>query len=913
MRKFLFLLTVLMPSVVYAQLTPEDEALQAELDAIRADAQAQIRASSAAIRLAETAKIDAAWQKYADGKTPPDVSLAFDKSEIDEDDGQTPLVVRLSKKWKNPVTVEIGFSGTAGGDDYEASATTLTIPAGQEGAQIIIRGKSDDLVEPQETIIATISSFVGAKQFVGGDAKLLINSYDLPPPPTVSYAFDPTTVAEGKSADLIVTLSKAWVNEFVIDLTFRGTAGTGDYDAPPRITFAVGETRRVVPIQIIDDSDIEDDETLMIGDASLTIVSDDVQPPPVDPPPTTTYKIRPDHPRLYWHSDIRQRLLAAPKVLSDLAAIADTDADTRKTETPLDCAALWLLSKEGGLPPLPPPAKYKYTAEQYRDRAISKALVMAQTQINLAGTHYEINHLHPLATLYDWLYNDMTDAQRATIRATLIEALSAAYTTVRYKWAAPNTDGFPQIAVDAKGDPVKIPVQNPNRYWAGYNQDSGAGMTVAIAVYGETTTDWVQKYWDENWWAIPPPEKKGIGGFYNREYERNWLVGGGNNEDWGYLGDQLGFLAVRHAWQTATGDFKSLNYPFLSDVSLLYLHQCVALPYNGKPRLKLMPTYANGNDWMRNPFWLAGGTGDPRPQVAAISAWLLTQVQYAGQPAFDEFFWRCIVGDPRVKPKTPVELGLISEYYVQSTGLYYDRSDWTDGATRVFFGCSEQMYRATASGNVMIWSGGLPLIADRSGIYAHGYSGPGRAILPMIRVAATGKIVVPLSGDDVPRRVKVGSFKKVGNAYVADLTQHYPGVVTRMLRTFEYDRDTNTITITDECVPKPGYVPMSSWPTPLRPVISDSSVTFSNGQATAEMTWDATPAEVTFRGGETDNLWAEEYDRTLYNVAGTAEWQVLPRDQQILAGGFYTVYVTATPVDGVYRIVTTIRVSPLGG
>ena len=53
---------------------------------------------------------------------------------------------------------------------------------------------------------------------------------------------------------------------------------------------------------------------------------------------------------------------------------------------------------------------------------------------------------------------------------------------------------------------------------------------------------------------------------------------------------------------------------------------------------------------------------------------------------------------------------------------------------------------------------------------------------------------------------------------------------------------------------------------------------------------------------------SEDYDRTLYNVAVTATWRKLPLDQQVLAGGYYTVYVTPRNVGGTYRLTTTIQV-----
>lgn len=728
-------------------------------------------------------------------------------------------------------------------------------------------------------------------------------------PPTVSYSFDATSISEGESAVLTATLSKPWKEDFRVHLQFGGTTSISDYNpSAVEVVIPKGETTGSITVSAIDDPDIEDDEILSIGSVSLTIKSDDVPPPPPpdpDPVPDPIPEPEPAFPPVlkarprFWHNDIRPQLIAAPNTLKYVAQIADTDATTRLVDTPFCCAALWRISQEGGLPTLPPRSKYLYTPEQYRDRAINKAIALAGTQINLAGNHYATNHLHPLALIYDWLHDDMTPEQRAPIRDCLAESLTAAYTLKRF---------------DKDGKPLQV--QNPNLYWGGYNADSGSGMTVALAVHGETDVDWVRKYWDENWWAIPPPSAKGIGGLYNRQYERDWLVGGGNNEDWGYFPNQLNIRVARYAWENATGDLKSLDYPFLSCNSLLYLHQSVPLQTATGRRLKLMPTYGNGNDFVKlEAFWFAAGTGSSDPQIAALSAWLLPQVQYATQGAADEFFWRCVVGDPRVKPQSPAELGLPMDYYAPSSGLYYDRTGWDDNATRVFFGCSEQMYRSTAAGNVMIWSGGRPLIADRSGSYSHGYSGYGRSCMPEIRVEATGKVVSPLGGDGTPRRVKVASFTRDGNRYTADLTKIYPSSVTRMIRSFEFDREAGVVTITDECIPKPGFVPMAAWPTPLRPTIVDEApllkAVFSNGTALGEMTWDAPPADIAVRGGETDNLWAEDYDRTLYFPERTTEWQKLPRDQQILAGGFYTVYVTpAKGDDGVYRQTTTIKVGP---
>jgi len=605
-------------------------------------------------------------------------------------------------------------------------------------------------------------------------------------------------------------------------------------------------------------------------------------PPPQDNPgPPGTYTVKSGHPRIYWHDDIAARVSAAPEIMTRILSFAESDSTLTHVVIgrALCCAAIHRMG-------LLPNFKYQYTRSQYVQRGITSLLEICAEPINLAGTHYAINHLHPVAIGYDWFFDVLTEEQRVLIRNRLVEALTASYG------------------------------QKNDLLWCGYNHDSGVGMTLALAIHGETNIDWVGRYWRENWWSSPPASANGRGGLWNRQYERDWLAGGGYREDWGYLGNQISIAAARHAWETATGDTQSLDYPFLTRNSQLYLHQTHRVPEVDSKgivtavRLWNMQTCCAGGGWETHgaAFWFAAGTGSRDTTTAALSSWLLNQYSYSGQTAFEEFFWRCVVGDPRVKPKSPGELGLPLDYTTASTGFHYDRTDWNDDATRVFFGCSEQLYRATAVGDVLIWSKGLPVIGHRNDLYAHSYSGNGRLTLPQIREVATGKLIPALGGDGTPIRKKAASLTRAGDVYTADLSQLFPETATRYIRKFAFDRATQTVTITDEADCAPGYVPCATWGVPERPVLTDSWIKFTNGTATAEMTFDAVPAEVTLRGGEVDGLWAEDYDRSLYNVASTAQWQKLSRSDQILMGGYYTVYVTPAKVGGTYRLTTTIKV-----
>jgi len=607
----------------------------------------------------------------------------------------------------------------------------------------------------------------------------------------------------------------------------------------------------------------------------LPLISRPPIPFPVD-------SIRKEHPRIYWHDDVIPRITAAPAIMSRMLTLADSDSESEHivTDRTVCCAAVHRIGFLRG-------HKYRYTREQYAARGVQGLLKLCEKPINLAGNHYAVNHLHPIAWAYDWLYDVLTEEQRTTVRARLSEALTESYQT-----------------------------KKQDLIWKGYNFNSGNGMTLALAIHGETEIDWARRYWEENWWSVPSPEAKGRGGYWNREYERDWLVGGGNREDWAYFGNQITILAARLAWETATGDTKSLDYPWLNDASLLFLHQSVSLPtVNARGqvtnrRLYFMPSCCAGGSYAAHgtAYWFAAGTGSRDPSIAAISAYMITQLTYSGQAACGEFFWRCLVGDPRVKPQSPEQLHLPLSYTTASTGFHYDRTSWDDNATRVFFGCSEQPYRATACGDVMIWSQGYPLIAHRNSSYHHSYAGNGRLTLPQIREVKTGKLIPALGGDGTPVRVKFASLTEKDGTFTADLSQLFGKCGSKYVRSFHFDRQANVVTITDEAICNPEYVPTLTWGTPEKPEIDGSRVLFSNGRATAEMTWDAKPAEVTLRGGETDDLWAEDYDHTLYHVEGTKSWQRLPRDRQIFAGGYYTVYVTPEQTNNVYRLKTTIRI-----
>lgn len=136
-----------------------------------------------------------------------------------------------------------------------------------------------------------------------GTGEYLISATsDEPPLPAVTLAVDRTSLSEGESGTITASLSAATTVPVTVELGFAGTAApTLDYVvAATQIVVPSGSVVASVPITAVQDSLIEDDETVQVdiaaainGDASanqpliLTIIDDDGLPPGPSPLPNT--------------------------------------------------------------------------------------------------------------------------------------------------------------------------------------------------------------------------------------------------------------------------------------------------------------------------------------------------------------------------------------------------------------------------------------------------------------------------------------------------------------------------------------------------------------------------------------------------------------------------------------------------
>ena len=238
-----------------------------------------------------------------DNDGPPTVRFSATDPAADESVGTAIITATLSPASALPVTVSYATSdGTATtGSDYTATSGTLTFAPHQTSQTIRLPITNDTLDEVDETVILTLSTPTNAVVGTAPRTTFTILDND---GPTVDIHPLSTRVREGVStAVLTVTLSAPSVQPITVAYASHdGTAAAGrDYTAiSGTLTFAPGEQNKELSLPITDDSVLlEADETVQVSlvtptgatlgatTASVTIVDNDVNTPPVDIPAPT--------------------------------------------------------------------------------------------------------------------------------------------------------------------------------------------------------------------------------------------------------------------------------------------------------------------------------------------------------------------------------------------------------------------------------------------------------------------------------------------------------------------------------------------------------------------------------------------------------------------------------------------------
>tara|TARA_R110002073_G_scaffold315027_1_gene487457 strand:- start:2284 stop:6231 length:3948 start_codon:yes stop_codon:yes gene_type:complete len=229
------------------------------------------------------------------GPVTPTVSVTVDPAAVNEDGtGTLNYTFTRTGDTTNALSVSYAVSGTAtSGTDFTALSGTVTIPAGQTSATVSVDPTDDTTVEPDETIVLTVTDTASYDVGASATATGTITNDDVATvTPVVTVAVNPAAVNEDGSGTLIYTFTRtgATTDALVVSYTVGGTATSGtDFTAlSGTVTIPAGQSSATVSVNPTDDSVVEPDETIILtitdtatydvgtaGAATGTITDDD--------------------------------------------------------------------------------------------------------------------------------------------------------------------------------------------------------------------------------------------------------------------------------------------------------------------------------------------------------------------------------------------------------------------------------------------------------------------------------------------------------------------------------------------------------------------------------------------------------------------------------------------------------------
>ena len=211
-----------------------------------------------------------AWTYNAE----PTISFAAATSSASEATSSASITITLSHSYYQTVSVSYSVAGTAtgGGQDFSHTGTSVSIPAGNTSATVTISPIVDDsLAEGSETIILTLSSPVNAS--LGSTTAHTYTITDNDGTPSLSIADASTADESAVPRTLTVSLSPASSSTVTVDYALSGgtaTSGTDFTFSAGTLSFAAGDTSKTISVAVRSDTDVEGDETVIIGLSNAT-------------------------------------------------------------------------------------------------------------------------------------------------------------------------------------------------------------------------------------------------------------------------------------------------------------------------------------------------------------------------------------------------------------------------------------------------------------------------------------------------------------------------------------------------------------------------------------------------------------------------------------------------------------------
>jgi hypothetical protein len=230
--------------------------------------------------------------------------LQFSTSAYSVNENGGTATINVTRTSGSNVAVSVSYTtsdGTAtAGSDYTAVSGTLTFAVGETSKTFTVPIINDTVVEGNETVNLTLSNPTGGATLGSQTtATLIILDDDVVQPGVLQFSASASSVNENQGTATI-TVTRTGGSNVPVSVhyaTSDGTATAGsDYTAVSgTLNFAVGETSKTFTVPIIDDTLVENPETVLLtlsnptggatlgsqATATLTIVDNDTNGQPV--------------------------------------------------------------------------------------------------------------------------------------------------------------------------------------------------------------------------------------------------------------------------------------------------------------------------------------------------------------------------------------------------------------------------------------------------------------------------------------------------------------------------------------------------------------------------------------------------------------------------------------------------------
>jgi len=204
--------------------------------------------------------------------TIPTVTLSVTPtSKIESTTSVNTVTATLSNSISDPVTINLGFSGTAigSGVDYTSSGTSITITPGNTTGSISLTNIPDALFEGNESVIIDITGVTNGNEDGVQQVTYTILDDDSPPNANLLLRdiYNPVTDESGGQVYIVAQLDAVAGTTVSIPLSFSGTATGGGTDyslTSSTIVLSAGETADSVRLTSLFDGIEEGDETVIV-------------------------------------------------------------------------------------------------------------------------------------------------------------------------------------------------------------------------------------------------------------------------------------------------------------------------------------------------------------------------------------------------------------------------------------------------------------------------------------------------------------------------------------------------------------------------------------------------------------------------------------------------------------------------